>query len=287
MSSITHNTKSTSAHDEQPPSMRGSPLRVFIDDDDDDNLDSKIAELQQRKAEHRRREEEEKEWRLLEMERRKEELWAAMTKAAVDKMVTEQAEAEVKRQAEEVARAQGGGEEAGGSRGQKRPRSDSCARCHKHGIECEWPESRRGKSCLACVAKKAKCLMVADSRPKKKQAQTPESDDEYGGVEARLDRMETRLERMETKLDKLVSSVKWRMDRVLVQVEDIREWVAGEFFAQDVEAEEEEEESEVESRGEPEAAIGELEELWEEVIAYAREKAEEVERLRREELEKK
>ena len=76
---------------------------------------------------------------------------------------------------------------------------------------------------------------------------------------------------METKLDKLVSSVKWRMDCVLVQVEDIREWVVGEFFARDAEAEFEEVESEVESRGEPEVAIGELEELREEVIAHARE----------------
>ena len=60
------------------------------------------------------------------MERRKEELQVAMTKAAVDKMVAEQAEAEAKRRAEEVERAQGGGEEVGGTRGQKRPRSDSC-----------------------------------------------------------------------------------------------------------------------------------------------------------------
>ena len=125
--------------------------------------------------------------------------------------------------------------------------------------------------------------MAADSRPKKKWARTPESDDEYGRVEARLDWMEARLERMETKLDKLVSSVKWRMDCVLVQVEDVREWVAGEFFARDAEAEFEEEESEVESGGEPEAAVGELEELQEEVIAYAKKKAEEAERLAREE----
>ena len=125
--------------------------------------------------------------------------------------------------------------------------------------------------------------MAVDSRLKKKQVQTPEFNDEYSGVEARLDRMEERLERMETKLDKLVSSMKWRMDRVLVQVEDVREWVAGEFFARDVEVEFEEEESEVESGGEPEAAIRELEELWEELIAYAKKKAEEAERLRREE----
>ena len=204
----------------------------------------------------------------------------------MDKMVAEQVEAEAKRRAEEVERAQGGGEEAGGTRGQKWPRSDSCVRCRERGTECEWPESRRGKSCLACIAKKAKCLMAADSRPKKKRAWTPESDDEYSGVEARLDRMEARLEQMETKLDKLVSSVKWRMDRILVQVEDVREWVAGEFFARDAEAEFEEEESEVESGGEPEVAIGELEELREELIAYAKKKAEEAERLRREELDK-
>ena len=143
MSSTTNNTKSTNARDEQPPSMRGSPLCVFIDDDNDnDDLDSKIAELQWRKVERHWREEEEKEWRLLEMERRKEELQAAMTKAMVDKMVVEQVEAEAKRQAEEVAWAQGGGEEAGGSWGQKQPRSDSCVRCRKHGIECEWLESR-------------------------------------------------------------------------------------------------------------------------------------------------
>ena len=268
---MTNNTKSTSARDEQPPSMRGSPLRAF---DDDDDLDTKIAELQRRKAERRRREEEEEERRLLEMERRKVELRAAMTKAAVDKMVAEQAEAEAKRRAEEVARAQGGGEEAGEFRGQKRPRSDSCVRCRERGVECEWPESGRGKSCLACVAKKAKCLMAADSRPKKKRARTPESDDEYSGVEARLDRMEASLERMETKLDKLVSSMRWRMDWVLVQVEDVREWVAGELFARDAEAEFEEEESEVESGGEPEATIGEPEELRQEMKDYVNWKAE-------------
>ena len=80
---------------------------------------------------------------------------------------------------------------------------------------------------------KGKCGLaeVTTSKPKKKRARTPESNNEYSGVEARLDRMEARLERMETKLDKLVSSMKWRMDWVLVQVEDVREWVAGEFFA--------------------------------------------------------
>ena len=51
------------------------------------------------------------------------------------------------------------------------------------------------------------------------------------------------------------------MDRILVQVEVVWEWVAGEFFARDAEAEFEEEESEEESRGERE-----LEELQEEVI---------------------
>ena len=135
--------------------------------------------------------------------------------------------------------------------------------------------------CLACVAKKAKCLMAAGSRPKKKQVRTLESDDEYSGVKARLDRMEARLERMETKLDKLVSSMKWRMVRVLVQVEDVREWVAGELFARDAEVEFEEE-SEVESGGEPQAAVGDPEELREEVIAHAKKKAEEAERLEKE-----
>ena len=94
--------------------------------------------------------------------------------------------------------------------------------------------------------------------------------------------MEVRLERMETKLDKLVSSMKWRMDQVLVQVEDVREWVAGELFARNAEAEFEEEESEVESGGEPEAAVGDPEELREEVIAHAKKKAEEAERLEKE-----
>ena len=154
MSSTTQNTKLTNARNEQPPSMRGSPLCAF---DDDDDLDTKIAELQRRKAERCWREEEEEERKLLEMERRKVELRAAMTKAAVEKMVAEQeAEAEAKRWAEEVARVQGGGEEAGEFRGQKRPRSDLCTRCRERGVECEWPESGRGKSCLACVAKKAK-----------------------------------------------------------------------------------------------------------------------------------
>ena len=77
---------------------------------------------------------------MLEIERRKEELRVAMTKAAVDKMVAEQVEAEAKRWAEEVVWAQGSGD-AGGSRSQKRPRLDSCARCRERGLECEWPES--------------------------------------------------------------------------------------------------------------------------------------------------
>ena len=262
--------------------MRGSPLRAF-DDDDENDIDAQIAALKERKAERKWRLREEQLRRQEQAERQAAELWAAMTRAAVEKMVAEQeAEAEAKRRAEEVAWAQGGGEEAGGFRGQKRPRSDSCARCRERGVECEWPESGRGKSCLACVAKKAKCLMVAGSRLKKKQARTPESDDEYSGVEARLDWMEARLERMETKLDKLISSMKWRMDWVLVQVEDVREWVAGELFARDAEVEFEEEESEVESGGEPEVAVGDPEELREEVIAHEKKKVEEAERLEKE-----
>ena len=176
---------STTSHHEFP-SKRVSSAPETVDDDDDNNIDAQIAALKAKKADRERRQREEEARRLEEAERQAEELRAAMTRAAVEKMVAErEAETDAKRRAEEVAEAQGNGE-AGGTRGQKRPRSDSCARCRERGVECEWPESGRGKSCLACVAKKAKCLMAAGSRPKKKRARTPESDDEYSGVEARL-----------------------------------------------------------------------------------------------------
>ena len=142
MSSTTHNTKLTNARDEQPPSMRGSLLHAF-DDDDENDIDAQIAVLKERKAEYKRRLCEEELRRQEQVERQAAELQAAMTRAAVEKMVAEQeAEAEVKRWAEEVAWAQGGGEEGGGFRGQKQPRSDSCARCRERGVECEWLESR-------------------------------------------------------------------------------------------------------------------------------------------------
>ena len=107
--------------------MRGSPLRAF-DDDNENNIDTQIAVLKERKAERKRRLREEELRRQELAERQAAELRVAMTRAAVEKMVAEQeAEAEAKRRAEEVAWVQGGGEEAGGVRGQKRPRSDSCA----------------------------------------------------------------------------------------------------------------------------------------------------------------
>ena len=76
---------------------------------------------------------------------------------------------------------------------------------------------------------------------------------------------------MEEKMDQFMISMKRRMDFMIRQVEDVWEWVAGELFARDAEAEFEEEESEVESGGEPEAAFREPEELRKEVIAHVRE----------------
>ena len=202
---------STTSHDEFSAKRVFSALETV---DDDDDIDAQITVLNAKKAERERRQREAEVRRLEEAEKQVEEIRAAMTRAAVEKMVAKR-EAEVKRQAEEVAQAQGNGGGAEGSRGQKRTRSDSCARCRECGVECEWPESGRGKSCLACVAKKAKCgpAETTTTRPKKKWVRTLESDDEYVGLEARLDQLEE------------------KMDYVLTQVEDVREWVAGELFA--------------------------------------------------------
>ena len=77
--------------------------------------------------------------------------------------------------------------------------------------------------------------------------------------------MEKRFDRLEEKMKMFMESMNWKMDGLGKRVFDTREWVAGELFARDAEAEfEEEGESEVESGGEPEGAIGDPEELRQE-----------------------
>jgi hypothetical protein len=186
----------------------------------DNDIDLQIAALKWKKAERRHKEWEEEAWRLAEAKRQAGEIWAAMMQAAVEQMVVEKAEEAARMQVEEIVWSQGRGSEAEGARGQKRPRSDSCTHCRQHSLDCEWPESGQGKSCLACVAKKAKCSK-AKARPPKKRAWTPESDDEFVNIEAQIDaRIDVRMERIEEMMQSILEEVRvsgsgWRLSCTL------------------------------------------------------------------------
>ena len=105
-----------------------------------------------------------------------EERWQAMTRAAVEKKAVDWVETEAQKRAEEVARQQGGSGGSRRSRGSRRglgPEAAQVGSAAYHRIDSEWLESRRGKSCLACMAKKAKCGPTM-ARPKKQWARCRE-----------------------------------------------------------------------------------------------------------------
>ena len=84
------------------PTERMFPGPETIHDNDDNDLDTQIAVLKAKRAERKRRLREEEARRQEEAEKKAVELWAAMTRAAVEKMVAEQeaeAEAKAKRRA--------------------------------------------------------------------------------------------------------------------------------------------------------------------------------------------